>query len=272
MTISAIGWPAGWTRQRRSQATIVTASLSLLVALWVAASFIALAPAPIGPNAKFFAEGMVVTVELTIVAGLVGVALGLLAALGKTSRLLPLRWLSGFYIWVIRGTPLLVQLFLVYYGLAQFDAVKQSVLWPWLGSAWFCAIAAFSVNTCAYTIEILHGAMRAVPAGEIEAARAMGMSRGVLLRRVVLPAAFRRMLPAYGNEAILMLQATSLASTVTLMDITGAARTMNSTYYLPFEAFLTAAALYLVLTTMLVGLFHAAERRWLMPWQTRMSR
>ena len=100
----------------------------------------------------------------------------------------------------------------------------------------------------------------------------MGMSRGVMLRRVILPAAFRRMLPAYGNEAILMLQATSLASTVTLLDITGAARNMNSTYYLPFEAFLTAAALYLVLTTVLVGLFHAAERRWLMPWQARVSR
>jgi len=187
----------------------------------------------------------------------------------------PSRWIAGpvwAFTYVIRGTPLLVQLFLVYYGLAQFDVVKRSALWPWLSSAWFCAIAAFAINTCAYTIEILHGAMRAVPAGEIEAARAMGMSRGVLLRRVILPAAFRRMLPAYGNEAILMLQATSLASTVTLLDITGAARNMNSTYYLPFEAFLTAAAVYLVLTTVLVGLFHAAERRWLMPWQTRMSR
>ena len=219
-----------------------------------------------------YLHGALITLELTLAALAIGMLLALpLAVL----RGWPSRWVAGpvwAFTYVIRGTPLLVQLFLVYYGLAQFDVVKQSVLWPWLGSAWFCAIAAFSVNTCAYTIEILHGAMRAVPAGEIEAARAMGMSRGVLLRRVVLPAAFRRMLPAYGNEAILMLQATSLASTVTLMDITGAARTMNSTYYLPFEAFLTAAALYLVLTTMLVGLFHAAERRWLMPWQTRMSR
>ena len=219
-----------------------------------------------------YLHGALITLELTLAALAIGMLLALpLAVL----RGWPSRWVAvpvWAFTYVIRGTPLLVQLFLVYYGLAQFDVVKQSVLWPWLSSAWFCAIAAFSVNTCAYTIEILHGAMRAVPAGEIEAARAMGMSRVVLLRRVVLPAAFRRMLPAYGNEAILMLQATSLASTVTLMDITGAARTMNSTYYLPFEAFLTAAALYLALTTMLVGLFHAAERRWLMPWQTRMSR
>jgi arginine/ornithine transport system permease protein len=216
-----------------------------------------------------YLHGAGITLELTLAALAIGMLLALpLAVL----RGWPSRWVAGpvwAFTYVIRGTPLLVQLFLVYYGLAQFDVVKRSVLWPWLGSAWFCAIAAFSVNTCAYTIEILHGAMRAVPAGEIEAARAMGMSRGVLLRRVVLPAAFRRMLPAYGNEAILMLQATSLASTVTLMDITGAARAMNSTYYLPFEAFLTAAALYLALTTVLVGLFHAAERRWLMPWQAK---
>lgn len=210
---------------------------------------------------------------VTLVLTLGALAIGLLCALPlAVLRGWPSRWVAGpvwAFTYVIRGTPLLVQLFLVYYGLAQFDVVRQSVLWPWLSSASFCAVAAFAVNTCAYTVEILHGAMRAVPAGEIEAGRAMGMSRGVMLRRVILAAAFRRMLPAYGNEAILMLQATSLASTVTLMDITGAARNMNSTYYLPFEAFLTAAALYLVLTTALVGLFHAAERRWLMPWQAR---
>ena len=218
-----------------------------------------------------YGHGAWVTLELTLAALAIGMAFALpLAVL----RGWPSRWVSGpvwAFTYVIRGTPLLVQLFLVYYGLAQFDVVKQSVFWPWLSSAWFCAIAAFAVNTCAYTIEILHGAMRAVPAGEIEAGRAMGMSRGALLRRVVLPAAIRRMLPAYGNEVILMLQATSLASTVTLLDITGAARTMNSTYYLPFESFLTAAVIYLAMTTALVGLFHAAERRWLMPWQARTS-
>jgi len=218
-----------------------------------------------------YGHGAWVTLALTLAA----LAIGMLFALPlSVLRGWPSRWVSGpvwAFTYAIRGTPLLVQLFLVYYGLAQFDVVRQSVAWPLLSSAWFCAIAAFAVNTCAYTIEILHGAMRAVPAGEIEAARAMGMSRGVMLRRVVLPAAFRRMLPAYGNEVILMLQATSLASTVTLLDVTGAARTMNSTYYLPFESFLTAAVIYLAMTTALVGLFHATERRWLMPWQARAS-
>ena len=218
-----------------------------------------------------YVHGAGITILLTLAA----LAIGMLFALPlAVLRGWPSRRVAGpvwAFTYVIRGTPLLVQLFLIYYGLAQFDVVRQSALWPWLSSAWFCAIAAFAINTCAYTIEILHGAMRAVPAGEIEAARAMGMSRGVMLRRVVLPAAFRRMLPAYGNEAILMLQATSLASTVTLLDITGAARNMNSTYYLPFEAFLTAAAIYLAITTVLVGLFHAAERRWLTPWQARVQ-
>jgi arginine/ornithine transport system permease protein len=218
-----------------------------------------------------YASGALVTLWLTLAA----LAFGMLFALPLSIlRGWPSRWIAGpvwLFTCVIRGTPLLVQLYLIYYGLGQFEAVRDSFAWPWLRSATFCAIAAFAINTCAYTIEILHGAMRAVPAGEIEAARAMGMTRGVMLRRVVLPAAFRRMLPAYGNEVIFMLQATALASTVTLMDITGAAGEMNSRFYLPFEAFLTAAVIYLAITMGLVGLFHAAERRWLMPWQARSS-
>ncbi len=216
-----------------------------------------------------YAQGALATFELTLAA----LAFGMLFALPLSiARGAHSRWAWGpvwAFTYVIRGTPLLVQLYLLYYGLGQFEAIRDSFAWPWLRSAWFCAIAAFSINTCAYTIEILHGAMRAVPAGEIEAARAMGMTRAVMLRRVVLPAAFRRMLPAYGNEVIFMLQATALASTVTLLDITGAAGEMNSRFYLPFEAFLTAAVLYLAITMALVGLFHAAERKWLLPWQAR---
>ena len=216
-----------------------------------------------------YAGGALLTIELTLAA----LALGMLFALPLSIlRGWHSRWVAGpvwAFTYVIRGTPLLVQLYLVYYGLGQFEAIRASFAWPWLRSATFCATAAFSINTCAYTIEILHGAMKAVPAGEIEAAKAMGMPRATLLRRVVLPAAMRRMLPAYGNEVIFMLQATSLASTVTLMDLTGAAREMNSRFYLPFEAFLSAAVIYLAITMTLVGLFHAAERKWLLPWQAR---
>lgn len=214
-------------------------------------------------------HGTLVTLALLAAALLAG---GLCALPLAMLRSLPIAWLSRpvwAFTYVIRGTPLLVQLFLLYYGLAQFETVRTSPAWPWLSSAWFCAIAAFAINTCAYTTEILHGAIKALPAGEIEAAKAMGMSRWVTFRRIVLPSAFRRALPAYGNEVVLMLHGTSLASVVTLADLTGAAREMNSTYYLPFEAFLTAAVFYLAITVVLVGLFRAAERRWVQPLQGR---
>lgn len=210
-----------------------------------------------------FLEGLQVTAILLAAS----LALGLAAALPLAfARVSPRAWLSRpvwLFTYVFRGTPMLVQLFLLYYGLAQFEAVRESAAWPWLSSAWFCAIAAFALNTCAYTTEILAGALATTPAGEIEAARALGMGRALVMRRIVLPSALRRAIPAYSNEAILMLQGTSLASVVTLLDLTGAAREMNSITYLPFEAFLTAAAFYLALTFVLVSLFHLAERRWL---------
>lgn len=183
--------------------------------------------------------------------------------LGWPSRLV---WL---YTYVFRGTPMLVQLFLIYYGAAQFEIVRDSWAWPWLSSATFCAWLTFTLNTAAYTTEIIAGSIRALPAGEIEAAKALGMGRGLMLRRVVLPAALRRALPAYGNEAIFMLHGTSLASTVTLLDVTGAAQQVYAKYYLPFEAFITAGAFYFVMTLSLVGLFRWAENRWLKPTMSR---
>ncbi|MBK7617053.1 MAG: ABC transporter permease [Burkholderiales bacterium] len=223
----------------------------------------------IATSLPLYASGALTTLQLLVAALAIGMAIALPLAM---LRSLPSPWASRpvwLFTYVIRGTPMLVQLFLLYYGLAQFDAVRQSALWPWLSQAWFCAIAAFAINTGAYTTEILHGAMKAVPAGEIEAAKALGMSRWVTLRRIVLPSAFRRSLPAYGNEVVLMLHGTSLASIVTIADLTGAAREVNSTYYLPFEAFITAAVFYLAITFVLVALFRAAEHRWLTPLQPR---
>ncbi|MBK8323502.1 MAG: ABC transporter permease [Betaproteobacteria bacterium] len=217
----------------------------------------------IGEALPSFVEGLQVTAILLAAS----LSLGLVAAIPLAlARRSPRAWLSKpvwLFTYVIRGTPMLVQLFLLYYGLAQFEVVRDSAAWPWLSSAWFCAIAAFAINTCAYTTEILAGALETTPAGEIEAARALGMSPALAMRRILLPSALRRAIPAYSNEAIMMLQGTSLASIVTLLDLTGAAREMNSVTYLPFEAFLTAAAFYLALTFVLVSLFHLAERRWL---------
>ncbi len=214
-------------------------------------------------SAPLYVDGVITTLELLAVSLLVGLLLAIPLGVARASKNI---WLSKpvwLYTYVMRGTPMLVQLFLIYYGVAQFEVVRESVLWPWLSSAWFCAALAFILNTAAYTAEIVAGAINAIPYGEVEAANSLGMSRWKVLSRILLPSALRRALPAYSNEVIFMLHGTSLASVVTVMDLTGAARQMYSRTYLPFEAFIVAGALYMLLTFMLVGLFHFAERRWL---------
>jgi len=217
----------------------------------------------IADSLPLFAGGVLVTFKLLLIALAAGLALAIPLAMLRVSRK---PWLSApawLYTYVIRGTPMLVQLFLIYYGLAQFEAVRASVLWPYLSSATFCACLAFAINTSAYSAEILAGSLRATPPGEIEAAHAMGMPRITLYRRILLPSSLRRALPQYSNEVVMMLHTTSLASIVTLVDITGVARTVSSRYYMPFEAFVTAGLFYLCLTLILVRLFKLAEGRWL---------
>jgi arginine/ornithine transport system permease protein len=214
-------------------------------------------------------QGSITTVELLLMSLAIGLAAALPLGVMRASSQRLVAWPVALFTYVIRGTPMLVQLFLVYYGLAQFDAVRASMLWPWLSSAWFCAVLAFAVNTCAYTTEMIAGAIRAVPHGELEAARSFGMSSALAMRRIVLPSALRRCLPAYSNEVIMMLHGTSLASVVTILDLTGAAREMNSRFYLPFEAFVTAGLFYLALTFVLIAAFRAAEARWLAHLQPR---
>lgn len=207
--------------------------------------------------------GVLVTLKLLVIALAVGLLLAVPLAVMRVSKQPVINFPAWLYTYAIRGTPMLVQLYLLYYGLAQFEAVRESFMWPYLSSATFCACLAFAINTSAYSAEILAGSLKATPHGEIEAAKAMGMSRGKLYRRILLPSALRRALPQYSNEVIMMLHTTSLASIVTLVDITGAARTVYSQYYMPFEAFITAGLFYLALTFILVRLFKRAERRWL---------
>jgi arginine/ornithine transport system permease protein len=208
-------------------------------------------------------SGIALTLELLAVSLLIGLIVAIPMGVARASQH---KWLSvpvWTYTYVIRGTPMLVQLFLLYYGLAQFEMVRESPFWPWLSSAWFCAVMAFTLNTAAYTAEIVAGCIKSTAYGEVEAARSLGMTRTQVLTRILLPSALRRALPQYSNEVIMMLHGTSLASIVTLMDLTGAAREMNSRYYLPFEAFITAGIFYFVMTFTLVSIFHFAEKRWL---------
>lgn len=206
------------------------------------------------------ASGAVLTLELLLLSACIGLLLAVPLALARVSKRWWLSLMPRTYIFFFRGTPLLVQLFLVYYGLGQFEAVRESFLWPVLRDAFWCAAITFSLHTAAYISEILRGAIQAVPVGEIEAARAIGMRPHQVYISVILPRAFRMALPAYGNEIILMLKASALASTITLMDLTGTAKTISSINYLPVETFVTAGAFYLAITYVLTHFIRFLER------------
>ncbi|ARU90197.1 ABC transporter permease [Pseudomonas sp. M30-35] len=208
------------------------------------------------------AEGAVLTLELVAIAVVAGLILAIPMGIARSSKNLLVRGIPYGYIFFFRGTPLLVQLFLVYYGLAQFDAVRNGPLWPILRDPFWCAVITMTLHTTAYIAEILRGAIQAVPQGEVEAARALGMSQTQAMLRIILPRAARIGLPAYSNEVILMLKASALASTVTLLELTGMARTIIARTYLPVEIFFAAGLFYLVIAFILVQAFKLLER-WL---------
>ncbi|MFG3693716.1 ABC transporter permease [Stutzerimonas stutzeri] len=209
-----------------------------------------------------FMEGAWLTLQLVGVSVVAGLILALPLGIARSSRFLAIRALPYGYIFFFRGTPLLVQLFLVYYGMAQFEVVRESVLWPYLREPYWCAIITMTLHTAAYIAEILRGAIQNVPAGEIEAARALGMSRRQALWHIILPRAARIGLPAYSNEVILMLKASALASTITLLELTGMARKIAARTYMHEEMFLTAGLIYLVIAFALMQGFKLLER-WL---------
>ncbi|WP_122558322.1 ABC transporter permease [Pseudomonas viridiflava] len=206
------------------------------------------------------AQGATLTLELVAIAVIAGLILAIPLGIARASRHWPVRTLPYAYIFFFRGTPLLVQLFLVYYGLAQFDAVRASSLWPYLRDPFWCAVITMTLHTAAYIAEILRGAIQAVPPGEVEAARALGMSKWKALFYIVLPRAARIGLPAYSNEVILMLKASALASTVTLLELTGMARTIIARTYMPVEIFFAAGLFYLVMAFVLVQGFRLLEK------------
>lgn len=183
-------------------------------------------------------------------------------AAARANRMQVLSPLIFAYTYLFRGTPLLVQLYLLYYGAAQFSFIRDSILWSILREAWWCAFISFTLCSTAYITEILRGAIEVVPLGEIEAAKACGMSPFTVFRRIVLPSAMRRALPAFSNEVIFSLHATVIASTITIIDILGAARQFNSKYYLAFDGFIIAALLYMALVFLINHGFRIWESKW----------
>ena len=198
-------------------------------------------------------KSSILTIHLTCISLIIGACLALPLALGRLSKN---RWVAGFsfaYVYYFRGTPLLVQIFLIYYGLPQIGLTLD---------AYTSALLSLSLNTAAYTAEIIRGGIQAVAAGEIESAHAMGMTRGQVLSRIILPQMIGFALPAYGNEIILQIKATSLASTITLLDLTGMARTLAAETYAPLEIFCAAGIIYLVMVFSTSKLVTWMERRW----------
>lgn len=189
---------------------------------------------------------------------------GLLSLVIVAMRVGPYRPLSLFargYVLVFRGSPLMIQLFLIYYGLGQFEAVRESVFWIVLRSPYACAVVALALCTAGYTAEIVRGGLMAVPQGQIEAGMAAGMSRWTLLRRIIAPIALRQCLPAYSTECVLLVKSTALASLVTVWDVTGVAQQIIQRTYRTMEVFICAAAIYLVLNFLLVRAVALLEHR-----------
>jgi His/Glu/Gln/Arg/opine family amino acid ABC transporter permease subunit len=200
-------------------------------------------------NLPRFMSGAWVTVQLTVLSVAIGLVCAVPVALARLSANPLLSWPAFAYMFYFRGTPLLVQIFLIYYGSGQFVPELRSLgLWQFFREPYFCAVLTLTLNTAAYTAEILRGAIRAVPYGEVEAGRAYGMSRTLILRRVILPKAFRLALPAYTNEVIFLFQATSLVSIITIMDLTGVGRVIIAESFRTFEVWIFVGLCYLVMS------------------------
>lgn len=207
-------------------------------------------------------KGLWMTLSLTALSVAIGFNFGLGLAIMRGSNT---AWVSGFaryYSIVFRGTPLLVQIFLIYYGLGQVKFIHATpALWWIVSEGSRCAVLALALNTAAYTSEILRGGLVAVPAGLVEAAKACGMSRAMRFRRIEFPLAIRQAMPAYGNELVLMVKGTSLASTITVLEITGYAKRLMSQTYAIFEVFAIAGVFYLALNLLLISCVRLIERR-----------
>ena len=189
-----------------------------------------------------------VTLKLLSLSLIFGLILGLFFAILRLNKNIFLNKFSYFYSYVFRGTHLLVQIFIIYFGLGQIEFLRSSFLWIILKEPYWCAIIAFSLNTGAYTSEILRSAFETINKGFIEAGDSLGISKKIIFYKIQIPIAIRQSLPAYGNEIILMLKGTSLASTVTLMDLTGVAKYIISTTFKPIEVFIVAGGIYLFMT------------------------
>ena len=202
------------------------------------------------------------TIKLTLLSLFFGIFVGFFFAILRTSKNKILYYFSYYYSYVFRGTPLLVQIFIIYFGLGQVEWIRESFLWILLKEPYSCAILAFTLNTGAYSSEIFRSAFETINKGVLEAATSLGLNKINIFFKVKLPIAIKQSLPAYGNEMILMLKGTSLASTVTLLDLTGVAKHIISTTFRPIEVFIVAGSIYLLMTFIIHNIIKLLEKRY----------
>ena len=202
------------------------------------------------------------TIELTLLSLFFGIFVGVFFAVLRISNSKVLYYISYYYSYIFRGTPLLVQIFIIYFGLAQLEWIRESFLWVFLKEPYSCAILAFTLNTGAYSSEIFRSAFETINKGIVEAAKGLGLNKINIFFKIKLPIAIRQSLPAYGNEMILMLKGTSLASTVTLLDLTGVAKHIISTTFRPVEVFIIAGSIYLLMTFIIHNLIKFLEKKY----------
>ena len=204
----------------------------------------------------------VITLKLLSVSLIIGLFIGLFFAILRLNKNIFINKFAYGYSYVFRGTPLLVQIFIIYFGLGQIEYLRSTVLWVILKEPYWCAIIAFALNTGAYTSEILRSAFQTIKPGIIEAGKSLGISNKVIFYKIQIPIAIRQSLPAYGNEIILMMKGTSLASTVTIMDLTGVAKYIISTTFKPIEVFIVAGGIYLFMTFIIHNLIKFLEKKY----------
>ena len=203
-----------------------------------------------------------ITFKLLSVSLIIGLFIGLFFAILRLNKNLFINKFAYGYSYVFRGTPLLVQIFIIYFGLGQIEYLRSTFLWVILKEPYWCAIIAFALNTGAYTSEILRSAFQTIKRGIVEAGQSLGISNKVIFYKIQIPIAIRQSLPAYGNEIILMMKGTSLASTVTLMDLTGVAKYIISTTFKPVEVFIVAGGIYLFMTFIIHNLIKFLEKKY----------
>ena len=241
-----------WSKQHPGLA-MFAAMIGLLLVLWGMAMPLSMAPAPIGPAAKEFTEGARMTVLLTLVSGVSGMVIGVVAGLGKLSSFLPLRWLCDFYVWLIRGTPLLLQILFVWLASPQLlpDSMQPS--------DFACAAIALAINIGAYNTECVRAGILAVPHGQVEAAKALGLSPFQTFMDIVFPQSMRVALPALANNLASLVKDSSLAYAISVVELTMIGYRVQASSYQPIPVFLTTATIYLILTTAFTSLTSALE-------------